>query len=455
MEELSWLEKYRPKEFKDYLSYNEYKDIVAEWIDPFLKKEQTARPFLVLFGPPAYGKTTLAHCILNEYDYEPLECNASDTRNKKQLEKYIKTGKTSFNMKRDGSGFRPYGLILDELDGLSCGDNGGVDAIMNTVFLNHSKIIKGNKYSVRYPVICTTNSIKEKKLIKILKFAHLINMKKPSFDALFELSRKIIRTEKIQITQKNFKLLINNDDDYRSVITKLNNIFLDLKNKSITKKKEYVNKIINKENVDSKINYIETYNKKFEDICNNVINNFEKYSKKAIINLIDNNVKFMYMMIICNYQNIKNNNDYIKNKAIILDYIYHLEKLNDYYTKNKNDNIDLLDYINYYLYGIFNIFKKYSIGRIISYKKYNEMKQNNSFFYNNINYKNKLNGEVKSKISKTIFNSNIILNKKDFNENNNIFDYMNNCDITNLLLKDYDNTSLGISDTFKKKIEFI
>ena len=86
---VSWLEKYRPKTFKDYLNYKDYKKSVEEWITPFLSKTKTSKPFLVLYGPPAYGKTTLAHCIFHEYDYEPLECNASDTRNKTQIQTEI------------------------------------------------------------------------------------------------------------------------------------------------------------------------------------------------------------------------------------------------------------------------------------------------------------------------------------------------------------------------------
>ena len=170
----SWLEKYRPKTFKQYLNYNEYSKIVKEWIKPFLNNtgitknyEKTKIPFLILYGPPSYGKTTLAHCIFNEYDFEPLECNASDTRNKYQLEKELKLEKTSFEMKSDGSGFKPYGLILDELDGLTTGDNGGVDTIMKIAFLTDEKLIKNNEYLVRYPIICTTNSIKEKVITNI------------------------------------------------------------------------------------------------------------------------------------------------------------------------------------------------------------------------------------------------------------------------------------------------
>ena len=41
---------------------------------------------LLLSGPPGIGKTTTAIVVARTHGYEPLEFNASDTRNKKRLQ---------------------------------------------------------------------------------------------------------------------------------------------------------------------------------------------------------------------------------------------------------------------------------------------------------------------------------------------------------------------------------
>lgn len=488
---ISWLEKYRPSNFKEYLNYQEYKPIVKAWIEPFLNKEQTSRPFLVLYGPPAYGKTTLSHCIFNEYDYEIMECNASDIRNKKQLEKYIRTGKYSFSLNKKGNGFKPYGLVLDELDGLSCGDNGGVEAIMNCVFLDNQKIIKGCKYSVRYPVICTTNSIKEKKLQKILKFCHLINMTQPSKTALYNLGKKIISREKICISLINFKSIITVDDDFRSIIKKLNNIHLDSKNKKSKQDvKNYISNYIN--NLDNESKIIRINDRKINDITEDIITNFDNYDKDSIIKVIDNNSKAFYMTLLCNYYNIIDNYpEASKIRGDLLNIIDLITVNYDLYNKNKSDNADNIKYIIELIYCFLSYIviinsnsnnnnrkakgsksKQKRIIKTIKYhKKYNDMKQNNSYIALNINKKNRLSKDITDMLSNEILNKKNFgfITNKNITGNSEIYNYLNaDIDITHLLLtniekneefteiqendKKYKTKLLGITESFESKI---
>ncbi len=162
-----WLEKYRPKTLESYLDYAKYKHQIEQWIAPIRATQSTSKPFLVLHGEPGTGKTTLAHCIMKHWQYDVIECNASDTRSKSSLGQLINTGKRSVvscdNSDAD-SGYKDIGIIMDELDGISQGEHGGVAALMDFVFID--KINKAEKkyrskdYRIRYPVIATTNSIK-------------------------------------------------------------------------------------------------------------------------------------------------------------------------------------------------------------------------------------------------------------------------------------------------------
>jgi DNA polymerase III delta prime subunit len=455
MTDENWLEKYRPKTFKDYLNYKDYSEIVNKWIKPFIKNNNiTSKPFLILYGPPAYGKTTLAHCIFKDFGYEILECNASDTRNKSKLEKRIKTGKTSFEMKDDGSGFKPYGLVLDELDGLTSGDNGGVDTIMNIAFLTNNKLVKNNEYKMRYPIICTTNSIKEKKLLPILRFGELIIMKKPCKTSLFNLGKQIIKTEKIPMTQSALRNFISEEDDYRTLINNLYMLYIDIKkyNKLIDKKKrinELVERVINNNKILLKIN-----NNNIYEIVEKLIINLNKYDKKQVLNVIDANNLVFYFTIVTNYYKCGFEfNELINN-------IYTGNKFLELFKKNKNDNYELIKYLNYIVsYGSIYLLndyykslnnsktKKKESKKLINmsyHTKYNDMKQDKSFYFNNLHYKfNFSDNLLNNNTLDFLYKRKIVQNKSLISNNANIINNIIDLDI--LLL--YNNLNYSIKES--------
>ena len=84
-----WIEKYRPKSLKDYYIDEEQLETVKEWLYNYTNNLEEVPPFLILVGKPGIGKTTLAHLIYNEFNYEIIETNASDIRNKRQIKETI------------------------------------------------------------------------------------------------------------------------------------------------------------------------------------------------------------------------------------------------------------------------------------------------------------------------------------------------------------------------------
>lgn len=85
----------------------------------------------MLYGPPGIGKTTAAHLVAKEIGYDILEQNASDVRSKSLLNSGVKNSLDNmsvfgyFNNKSHSHGKR-FVIIMDEVDGMSGGDRGGV-----------------------------------------------------------------------------------------------------------------------------------------------------------------------------------------------------------------------------------------------------------------------------------------------------------------------------------------
>jgi replication factor C subunit 1 len=75
---------------------------------------------LLFSGPPGLGKTTIAHAILKEFGYQVKEYNASDIRSKKLVQENLdKLINISCVEKILDENFKPFGIVMDEVDGMS------------------------------------------------------------------------------------------------------------------------------------------------------------------------------------------------------------------------------------------------------------------------------------------------------------------------------------------------
>jgi replication factor C large subunit len=146
-----WSEIYRPARVQDMIGNEDERLVVMKWLSGWVKG---SRP-LLLVGPPGVGKTTLVHALARQLDYDLIEMNASDTRNRDQLEQLI----TPILVNTSIFGKKIL-LFLDEVDGISGReDTGGIESIV--------RIMK----QPTIPVIMAANSrdAKIKELAKVCK----------------------------------------------------------------------------------------------------------------------------------------------------------------------------------------------------------------------------------------------------------------------------------------------
>ncbi|MBN1167892.1 MAG: replication factor C large subunit [Methanospirillaceae archaeon] len=135
---MDWVEKYRPSHITELVGNRDVIKRMVEWAQ---KWTPASKP-LLLYGKPGIGKTSGAHALANDMDWEVLELNASDQRTKDVIERIAGSGSTTQSL----YGAKQKLIILDEADNLQGNaDRGGARAI--------SSVLK----NARQPVILIAN----------------------------------------------------------------------------------------------------------------------------------------------------------------------------------------------------------------------------------------------------------------------------------------------------------
>ncbi|MDG7049634.1 MAG: AAA family ATPase [Nitrososphaerota archaeon] len=193
-----WSEKHRPKQIIDMVGNEEARKSFVDWI---IKWKKGAKPIL-LVGPPGIGKTTLAQLAAKEFGYDVIGMNASDVRNKSNIEELLSPllGSTSLLG-------RPM-IFIDEVDGIhGRSDFGGVEALL--------KILK----EPTIPIILAANSDDSDKMKNIKKTAKTIYLKPVPPRLLGLYLGKVLKEEGAKLSPgTTIKVIVECRGDIRSML---------------------------------------------------------------------------------------------------------------------------------------------------------------------------------------------------------------------------------------------
>ncbi|XP_024987690.1 replication factor C subunit 1 [Cynara cardunculus var. scolymus] len=212
---LPWTEKYKPKVPNDIIGnqslVKQLHDWLTHWNENFLggvskgkgkkQSDMGTKKAILLSGTPGIGKTTSAKLVSQMLGFQTIEVNASDSRGKAdaKIEKGIGSSTAnsvkelvsnqSLSVGMDRSKHPKAVLIMDEVDGMSAGDRGGVADLISSIKI--SKI----------PIICICNDRYSQKLKSLVNYCLLLSFRKPTKQQMAKRLLQIANGEGLQVNE--------------------------------------------------------------------------------------------------------------------------------------------------------------------------------------------------------------------------------------------------------------
>ncbi len=203
----NWTEKYRTNTFNGIFGQTNAIRMMKSFFISFPSDKKA----LILYGPSGTGKTSLAYVVQNEFNLEIFELNASDFRDREQLQAKLKPASEQKSLFKKGKV-----LLVDEIDGLTATERGGLPELLELID------------NTQFPMIITANNIWNPKFGELRKKCKLVELKNLNYKDISLILQGISKKENLTIdNQVLVSISVRAKGDARAAINDLQAIATD------------------------------------------------------------------------------------------------------------------------------------------------------------------------------------------------------------------------------------
>lgn len=135
---------------------------------------------IYIYGAPGCGKTQFVVNLLNKMDYDIIQYDAGDVRNKTMIDSITSNNISSCNVLNLLKGKQQkLVIVMDEIDGMNSGDKGGITSLIKLIRQKKTKKQRLES-STQIPIICIGNYFVDKKIKELMKVCHIFELKSPT-----------------------------------------------------------------------------------------------------------------------------------------------------------------------------------------------------------------------------------------------------------------------------------
>jgi len=170
--------------------YNEIKKILSNFEKN--KFDLTLKRGIYIYGAPGSGKTEFITRLLKDINYDVINYDAGDIRNKSIIDNITRNNMSNKSVISLFSNKpKPIAIIMDEIDGMNNGDKGGINSLIKLI--RQKKTKKQKLEEITYnPIICIGSYHQDKKIKELTKVCNTFELKIPTDQQISKIISKLM-----------------------------------------------------------------------------------------------------------------------------------------------------------------------------------------------------------------------------------------------------------------------